>query len=91
MTEHAAAFRIHPDAMPAWEALQDALGIGTPCMSGDADLWHGSAKQQRVAADRCMDCPVLVACATYARTAGEQLGTWGGLTDADRRQERARE
>lgn len=84
----AAAFTVPASAMPAWEALQDAVTVGTPCMGPDRDLWHGSRKQQLVAADRCMDCPVLAVCATYARSAGEQLGTWGGQTDEERRAER---
>ncbi|KLU08103.1 hypothetical protein ABL57_19860 [Kocuria sp. SM24M-10] len=36
------------------------------------------------AADRCLDCPALAACAAYAVQAPEPAGVWGGTTPNDR-------
>ncbi len=33
----------------------------------------------------CLNCLVLVQCREYALGAGELYGTWGGMTEADRR------
>lgn len=78
-----------PDhARDEWEQLHDTLAAHqepAPCAGPDRDHWTGSAAQQQQAAARCLDCPAMVACATYARTAGERDGTWGGLTAAERR------
>jgi WhiB family redox-sensing transcriptional regulator len=32
----------------------------------------------------CRRCAVRPQCATYALTAGERFGVWGGLTEAER-------
>lgn len=77
-----------PDhALTQWIDLGEALAATPeppPCAGPDRDHWTGTATQQRTAADRCLDCPAMQACATYALTAGERTGTWGGLTPSAR-------
>ncbi|MGP5252666.1 WhiB family transcriptional regulator [Brachybacterium alimentarium] len=74
-------------ARPAWDALQaQILANGpTPCAGPDRNDWTGNATQQDRAADRCLDCPVMTACLTYADTADEREDVWGGLTATQRR------
>jgi len=38
----------------------------------------------------CRACPVGDECLTYAMTIKEPYGIWGGLTEAERRQQKAR-
>lgn len=53
-----------------------------PCRT-DPDAWHAEAAQRQEAATACQPCPLLDACRTYAVTAGEVLGVWGGLDMQD--------
>jgi WhiB family redox-sensing transcriptional regulator len=46
----------------------------------------GLERARRTAAELCAGCPVLAQCRAYALEAGEEHGTWGGLTEMDRDQ-----
>lgn len=67
-------------ALTAWRALHERITATgpTPCTGADADRWNGTTAEQRWAAGRCIDCPALIQCGTYADTAGERHGVWGG-------------
>lgn len=84
------ALAVPAHARPAWERLHaQILATGpTPCAGPHRDDWTGDKRQQIRAADRCLDCPAMRACGTYAATAGETSGTWGGLTAAQRAEQR---
>lgn len=79
-------FAVPAHAVSAWEQLHaQILETGsTPCAGPNRDDWTGTAAQQARATDRCMDCPVLDACALYAVTAEETGGVWGGMGPAER-------
>lgn len=75
-------------ALEAWFALQVALVVAgpTPC-EADPELWFARAEARAEdAVYGCSRCPVLTACRAYALAAGERDGTWGGLTEMDRRE-----
>jgi WhiB family redox-sensing transcriptional regulator len=44
------------------------------------------ARRERAAKEICADCKVLEVCAAYAIASREPYGTWGGLSENDRRQ-----
>ena len=85
-------YAVPAPAVPAWQQLQQQLADHgpTPCTGPSRDDWTGTRAQQDRAADRCLDCPVMVACATYADTAAEDRGTWSGLTAEQRKRKAAR-
>ncbi|MGP5251482.1 WhiB family transcriptional regulator [Brachybacterium alimentarium] len=78
-------------ALTAWAVLSTALIAqpDTPCAGPSRNDWHGSRKQQARAAEACLDCPLMAACATYARIADEPDGVWGGITQHERAEQRA--
>lgn len=73
-------------AAPAWRALHEQIAHNgpTPCAGPDRDNWTGTAAQQERAAEACLECFAMVACAAYADTAHESTGVWGGLTSTER-------
>ena len=75
-------------ALPAWHHLLDELTLAgeTPCAGTGRDQWTGTERQQRTAANACMDCPALRACAEYADA--ERHGAWGGFTARERQHRR---
>lgn len=76
-----------PDhAVTAWHQLHEQVTRSgpTPCAGPSRDDWTGSNSQQARAAVRCLDCPVIEACAAYADTAAERHSTWGGYSAAQR-------
>lgn len=77
-------------AVPAWHRLHAELTLAgeTPCAGAGRDQWTGTKRQQRAAADACMSCPALRACAEYADAADEQHGVWGGYTARERQARR---
>ena len=80
-------------ALAAWEELHEVLDgseITAPCtvVDRERDEWHGTRTQQARAAAACLDCPAMIACATYAATADELEGVWGGLTQHERAEQR---
>lgn len=50
------------------------------------DAEGGRAREAREARAKaiCAGCPVIRECASYALTAGERYGVWGGLSERDR-------
>lgn len=88
MTRSEEALAIPTTALPAWRALGAAITSPTPCQDPDAGRWTGTRADQQWSAERCLYCPAMVACADYARAAGETEGTWGGLTAAQRKEQR---
>lgn len=84
MTSRAEDLGVPARARTAWAELGAAITSPTPCQGENRDRWTGSPRDQRWAADRCLDCSAMVACLTYARIAGERDGAWGGTTAADR-------
>jgi WhiB family transcriptional regulator, redox-sensing transcriptional regulator len=64
------------------------------CRSVDTTLFYspegerGPRKTRRELAAKqvCADCPVLEVCSTYAIAMREPYGTWGGLSETDRRE-----
>jgi Transcription factor WhiB len=76
-------------AIGAWITLQAAvaaIGAGVPCTGPDAPLWTSEKPGERAAAaDRCVTCPAIDACAVYALLAGERSNVWSGLDRAGRR------
>jgi WhiB family transcriptional regulator, redox-sensing transcriptional regulator len=50
------------------------------------DRERGPAREAREARAKaiCAGCPVIRECASYALTAGERYGVWGGLSERDR-------
>ena len=44
----------------------------------------------RAAKRACMGCAIRPACLEHALTYGEKWGVWGGMTERERRKERAR-
>lgn len=85
------ALNIPEHALTAWLDLQDAAARGTPCQSVHADRWHGTSAEQEWATGHCLECPAMTACLTYAHTADEREGVWGGTTPTDRAQQRRKE
>jgi WhiB family transcriptional regulator, redox-sensing transcriptional regulator len=63
------------------------------CRSVDTTLFYspegerGPRKTRRELAAKqvCADCPVLEVCSTYAIAMREPYGTWGGLSEGERR------
>jgi WhiB family redox-sensing transcriptional regulator len=80
---------VEPAALPAWLALRAALEVVTrrpPCQERP-DVWFASAQSRQLgeALTGCASCSLLHLCASYALTAGEPAGVWGGTTEAQRR------
>lgn len=75
-----------PVAAAEWEALQAGIMAARrlPCQVDPVRWWSTSPPDVATAADGCLDCPVMVACAGYAVAAREPDGVWGGLTVAER-------
>ncbi|MEU7832044.1 WhiB family transcriptional regulator [Nonomuraea sp. NPDC052129] len=64
---------------------------GGACRSSDPELFFPlapSATQEARAKAVCATCQVLTECRSYALTAGESDGIWGGLTPEERRRSR---
>lgn len=80
-------FGVPAHALPAFLALHEQITRTGPTPCADVtirDLWTGSQAEQTIAADRCIECPVMTACAAFAATAQEREGTYGGLTARQR-------
>lgn len=76
-------------ALEEWAALVDALvelGGEPPCTDDPARWSVATPSAVAWAKAVCARCPVVVACRAYALAADEPGGTWGGLSDAERRQ-----
>ncbi|MGV0156360.1 WhiB family transcriptional regulator [Rhodococcus sp. GB-02] len=53
--------------------------------SPEGERGHARSQREPRAQRIFLNCPVLAQCREYALGAGELYGTWGGMTDADRR------
>lgn len=76
-------------ALPEWRVLCAGLDrtdpAAVPCRGTRADDWATSTgPTARRAADRCLNCPLYLACRRYAVQAQEPVGVWGGTTPVDR-------
>lgn len=76
------AIGIRAVAREAWQGLQAAL-LDTPepvpCRA-DPDAWTSEDPDERAYAARaCVDCPLIVQCARFARLNAEQFGVWAGI------------
>lgn len=66
------------------------------CRSEDADLFFSHSKrgtppaQVAEAKAICGRCPVAAVCLQWALRTDQRLGIWGGLTESERRQLKAR-
>ncbi|MFC9897801.1 WhiB family transcriptional regulator [Nocardia sp. NPDC127579] len=58
--------------------------------SPDGERGLSRANRIRRAKAICRECPVLAQCREFALTMGEAHGVWGGLSEADRRQQLGR-
>jgi len=77
-------------ALPAWTDLHSQIARSgpTPCAGPNRDEWTGTDRAQIRAAEACLECPAMVACAAYAEVADEDTGVWGGLTPRQRAEHR---
>jgi WhiB family transcriptional regulator, redox-sensing transcriptional regulator len=80
-------------AWPATLAQFWSWHLQAACRQVDTELFYspegerGPRKERREAAAKqvCGACPVVEVCAAYALATREPYGTWGGLTESDRR------
>jgi WhiB family transcriptional regulator, redox-sensing transcriptional regulator len=64
------------------------------CQTVDSTLFYSpegergprKARRERAAKQVCAGCPVVEVCATYAIAMREPYGTWGGLSEGERRE-----
>ncbi|MBM7280330.1 WhiB family transcriptional regulator [Gordonia rubripertincta] len=69
---------------PTWH--EDAI-----CSQADPDAWFPEKGEATVAAKLiCAGCDVREQCLQWALDNGERFGVWGGLSERERREERAR-
>jgi WhiB family transcriptional regulator, redox-sensing transcriptional regulator len=68
------------------------LSTGACVGSAHADDWHADqhrdARLRAEAKSICNGCPVMLECRKYAMANPSLTGTWGGLTEQDRRRMR---
>lgn len=85
--ERAAARRVLLDVL---DAHTDA-GRATPCrVQPDAGWTSDDVDEQADAATLCGPCPAIDGCRLYGTAYPKEAGVYGGLTERDRRPERAR-
>jgi WhiB family transcriptional regulator, redox-sensing transcriptional regulator len=81
----------------SWAAtLQDfwSWQLEAACRTVDTTLFYSpegergprKARREFAAKQVCAACPVLDVCATYAVAMREPYGTWGGLSESERRE-----
>lgn len=72
-----------------WEALTAALArLGAPplCSDDPERWWSRDPEDVADAVAVCGLCPLREPCLAYAVAADEREGTWGGVSEAERRQ-----
>jgi WhiB family transcriptional regulator, redox-sensing transcriptional regulator len=71
-------------ARPPLPDLSEGLCVG----SETADDWHADMHRDLPSREKarviCQQCPVINECREYALSDPAVLGTWGGLTEAER-------
>lgn len=67
-------------------------GVAIPCLGPDSSRWTSDdPAEQLAAAELCQTCPLAAQCRSYAVSAGETSGVWGGwIADAAARSARTR-
>lgn len=83
------AWAVPPRAVGEWLELQAALQAlaGPPLCSDDPGRWFSTVLEDVAdAVAVCALCPVRAECAAYAIAADEKHGTFGGVTELERRQ-----
>jgi WhiB family redox-sensing transcriptional regulator len=56
------------------------------CSSSDPELFFSvGARESKLAKQICKDCPVRLECLQYAMELPVTHGTWGGMTERERR------
>jgi len=81
----ASAYGLATPHGPAW--LKDAL-CARPEYADERDLWFAQKKDKaavRRARQICWLCPVLAACGQSAYETREPFGTWGAVSESERR------
>ncbi|WP_374700888.1 WhiB family transcriptional regulator [Rhodococcus globerulus] len=69
-----------------WQGDAACCGVGSSVFfSPDGERGHARSRRESRARRICQDCPVLGKCREYALVVGEAYGTWGGMTEADRK------
>ena len=72
-----------------WQASAACRGLDSASFfSPTGERGPARAQRERRAKQICSGCGVRAECATFATALGEQHGTWGGLTDKERRASR---
>ena len=65
------------------------------CWSGNPEDWHPTTEAERQDVDRarelCAGCPILTECLEYALANRDLSGFWGGTTETERAEMRARQ
>jgi WhiB family redox-sensing transcriptional regulator len=82
------AWQVPPRALGEWLALTLALQQleEPPWCEGDPERWFSRRPEDVAEAVAvCRMCPVLGECRAYAVAADERSGTWGGLSEVERR------
>lgn len=67
---------------------RDPWRADAACRGMDPELFHPHRMDvdgYRIAKSVCRECDVQAECLTYAMNVGEELGVWGGLSEAERR------
>jgi len=66
--------------------------LSAACLGSSSTIWFLDRKRNATAPARkiCAVCPVVSECAEYAITTNQALGFWGGMSERERRRERAR-
>ncbi len=77
----------------AWQAAALCRGNHSYLFFPPSTVERKDERERRETKARaiCMVCPVRLDCLDFAMSIREPYGIWGGLTEADRRQEIARE
>jgi WhiB family redox-sensing transcriptional regulator len=78
------------------QAIETAPAI-PPCQVTDPELWFGVNERDdgcyqanyAIAKQLCNSCPVQNICLSYALSANEPEGVWGGLSPTERKKMRA--
>ncbi|WP_280123280.1 WhiB family transcriptional regulator [Rhodococcus sp. ZPP] len=69
-----------------WRILGSCRNVESSLFfSPEGERGRDRARREAHAKRVCQDCPVLTECREYALTVAEPYGTWGGMSENDRR------
>lgn len=69
-----------------WRILGSCRNVESSLFfSPEGERGRDRARREARAKRVCQDCPVLTECREYALAVAEPYGTWGGMSEADRR------